>query len=440
MKKLLMATLAVLVLCVPAYSREHMREVIFIPWSFEIYESPDFRSRVNGRFNAQHVKLREPATLIHDTALEFRVGDWVLVETENCGTHGWINLRYSPALCALDEFFSPLGRNIAVFYKNLDTGFTYTHNPERVFFAASLSKSNHAFYTFQLAERGFLDMYETHTYSSGDEWGGTGILRFTPLGTRFTTRELLGLSMQESDNAAFRMLLRLTENAEFTYHQFVEEIGADTRMMLDVFSQNTHARDAGLFMYRIFRYINGSSRYGHYLKYDMLNTAQTSHPHFTRWEGSNGMGDNGWGTDVNIQMIRSDYPFARKYGWASGAFHDAGIVYAPSPYIIVILSNIERGAHNLFEEIGWFVQGFNHRTFVAPISLDAPKQGPSPYGSSVRVAGQGGFRLSVPVFADAAYMLPDVQTVFRPVAAFDGQTEVIKRDITEIKTLAIARR
>jgi hypothetical protein len=62
-------------------------------------------------------------------------------------------------------------------------------------------------------------------------------------------------------------------------------------------------------------------------------------------------------------MIETDYPLARKYGWARNAFHDSGIIYAPSPYVLVILSNMERGAHEIFAEISQFVQKFNKKTF-----------------------------------------------------------------------------
>jgi beta-lactamase class A len=381
----------IFVFCVPVLAEE-----IFVPWEFEIYEEAEFSSRVTGRFGAQNIEVIEQC-----------LGGWVFAEV-NDSTWGWINLRNAPAIGVLDEFFSPLGNNISVFYMNLETGFTYTHNADRVFFAASLSKSNHALYAYMLAERGLINIYEVQTYRESDFWGGTGVMRFMSHGLQFTTRELLGLSIRESDNAAFRMLVRLFADSDFSYRDFVNEIGADTAMIRDVISQNTTARDAGLFMYNIWNYIEGENRFGHYLRHDMLNTAQVSHPHWTRWEGSNGMGDNGIGTNVNIQMIRSDYPFARKYGWANNSFHDAGIVYAPSPYILVILSNMHRGAHDLFEEISWFVQDFNHKHFVAPVPLNAPFHGPENYrGQSAallaRIA-QNDFLLTIPTFADADYL------------------------------------
>ncbi|MCL1844833.1 MAG: class A beta-lactamase-related serine hydrolase [Defluviitaleaceae bacterium] len=368
-KAILAAVLAVFMICAPVFDiyvfANYAGESFFIPWEFELFEEATFRSEVLGRSSQRRISVLQNA------------GDWAMTEID--GYVGWVNLRYSPAMCALDAFFVPLGRDVAVFYMNLDTGFTYVHNSERVLFGASLSKLTHAFYTFQLAERGVIDMYEVHVYSPADEWGGTGILRFEPFGQELTTRELLALSIRESDNAAFRMLERFTRNAEPSYRDFVREIGADTRMIRDVLSQNTHANDMGLFMYEIWRYIQGESRYGHYFWYDLLNTANTSHPYFTRWEGSNGLGDQGVGTMVNVRMLVSDYPLARKYGWANNSFHDAGIIHAPSPYILVVLTNSTRGAHGLMADVSWFMQDFNHATFVAPVPLNSTPKGPERY-------------------------------------------------------------
>jgi len=272
----------------------------------------------------------------------------------------WESLELTPDTSELDEFFYGAGNNVSVFFKNLDTGFTYTHNPERVFFAASLSKTNHAFYMFTLAERGYIDLNEIHYYTVDDRWGGTGVLRFMDVDTPFTTRELLGLSIRESDNAAYRMLIRQTERGAFSYRDLVSELGASTRMVQNIISQNTNAYDAGLWMYAIFNYIQSESRFGFYFKYDLMNTSLTSHPYFDR--GANTYGRGG---DINVSFIQADYPMARKYGWARNAFHEAAIVYAPSPYILIILSNMDSGVHGLFGEISELMQDFNYRWFTA---------------------------------------------------------------------------
>jgi len=262
-----------------------------------------------------------------------------------------------PSTYHLDAFFSQFGTDIGIYYKNLNTGFVYSFNPDRVFFGASLNKANLALHTYMAAERGYIDMYAVHTFTAEDWWGGTGIIRFMPAGTRLTTRELLHHSIVYSDNVAFRMLARYMERTGFSYRHFVTELGANPDFIRCTYSHNTSAADTALWFYAIHNYLESDSRYGHYLRDGLLNTALYSHPYFTR--GYIFGGDS----DVNVQFIHSSYPAAQKYGWFNGAFNTAGIVYAPSPYILVIVSNMHHGAHELFEDISWMMEGFNGRYF-----------------------------------------------------------------------------
>jgi len=297
-------------------------------------------------------RLRLVSTTDHEYTSQYMLHDslgWVFCDEPDI----------LPMVYDLDDFFYDFGNNVAVFYMNLNTGYTYMHNPDRIFFGASLSKGIHALYVYKLAERGLIDMYAMHTFTAADYWGGTGILRFMPAGTNLTTRELLGHSIVYSCNIAFRMLVGLTSGASLSFSDFALEVGADTSLTRDIISQNTSARDMGLWFYAINGYLNSHSRYGHYFLHDLKNTAETSHHYFTRWEGS-----FGYGGDINVRLLQSDYPIARKYGWAPNAFHDASIVLAPSNYILVVLTNMDRGAHELFEEISCLFQAFNRRFVV----------------------------------------------------------------------------
>ena len=273
-------------------------------------------------------------------------GDWLQVGTA-FGLR-WIYLNFTPPTYELDAYFRQYGNSLAVFYKNIATGFTYTFNPDRVFFGASVPKLNHALYVYTLAERGYIYMDTMRPYTRADFWGGTGIMRHMPFGGYFTTRELLGNSIVDSDNVAFRMLVREYNPAHFRYRDFVYELGADLSLIRDTISQNITARDAGIWAYATFRYLESGGRYAHYLKEDLLN--------------------------ATVGFIVSDYPVAQKYGWYHRHFHDLAIVYADSPYILVVLSNrgVEGGAHiynrrtaahYTFEEISWLIQEFHDKWF-----------------------------------------------------------------------------
>jgi beta-lactamase class A len=253
----------------------------------------------------------------------------------------------------LDDFFHQFGADIGIYFKNLDTGFVYAFNPDGVFFGASINKAKHALYTYIAAERGYIDMYAVHTFGADDYWGGTGIIRFMPAGTVFTTRELLHHSIVYSDNIAFRMLVRYMNRISFTFHDFTVEIGASTGFTLSDYSHKASAADTAIWFDAVHSYTQSDSNFGHYLLNDLLNTAQYSHPYFTRGDSFGGDGD------VNVQLIHSNYPVAQKYGWFTGAFNTAGIVYAPSPFILVIVSGMHEGAHELFEEISWLMNDFN---------------------------------------------------------------------------------
>ncbi|MCL2360464.1 MAG: class A beta-lactamase-related serine hydrolase [Defluviitaleaceae bacterium] len=271
----------------------------------------------------------------------------------------WINLdaEIIPSVDHITALLRQHGSRIGVYYKNLATGFVYSYNPSRIFFSASLNKATHALYTYIAAERGYIDMYALHTFRAADFWGGTGIMRFIPAGGEFTIRELLYYSIVHSDNIAFRMLSRIMDNIEFSYRDFMIEMGFNPRYIIDQYSQNASAAEMGLWMYAIQAYIESDSRYAHYLYEDMRNVALYSHPYFTRGTVFGGT------TDINVELLHSDYPLAQKYGWAASVFNVMGIAYAPSPYILVILSNMAAGAHELFEEISWLFQELNTNYF-----------------------------------------------------------------------------
>jgi len=351
----------------PEHIAEAFTEIIDIyvpgntPYSEDIAEESPQNLKAIGRpmplfankYDNQYLTIIPPQTV---EVLD-KEGDWLLINTF-IGPM-WINHAFTPPVESLDNFFSRFGTNIGIYYKNLDTGFTYSFNPGRVFFGASINKITHGFYIYIAAERGYIDMYNIHTFRGSDFWGGSGIIRFMDVGTELTTRELLHHSIVHSDNIAFRMLARYMNNVSFTYLDFISEIGANPRFVLDNYiMSNTSAEDGKLWLYAIHNYLESESRFGHYFHTDLHNTAVYSHPYFTRGQVFGGS------ELINVQFIHSDYPVAQKFGWSCSAFNVAGIVSAPSPFILIIFSNMAGGAHKLFEEISWLMQGFNDMYFV----------------------------------------------------------------------------
>jgi len=268
-------------------------------------------------------------------------GSWRLISTAQGPM--WLNLRFWPSRQPLDNFFNNLPFDVSIYYKNLNTGFIYSHRGDLVYNSASLNKTPHALYVYMMANRFLLNLYdETHIFTPSNYRGGTGRIRHMPFGTEFTTSELLIHSVRDSDNVAYFMLLNLFADFSPSYLQFYQEIGGNTAL----FSEYTGrlnlmtAEEAGLIMYHIYNFIEADTHHSNVFKNSLLNS--------------------------DVPIIIADYPIAQKYGRWDGNFHDKAIVYAPSPYILVIMSTLDhhgRGGFEEFAEISRFMQDFNNRYF-----------------------------------------------------------------------------
>ena len=266
--------------------------------------------------------------------------NWLKIET----AYGpkWIDLDFTPPTCALDELLARHGNDISVHFENIETGFVYQFNADRVYFSASVPKALYALYLYQLAERGTIDLESTHEFLYADaNWGSGIIQRRYQFGARFSLRELLRLNISESDNVATLMLRRI--HGLDGYRNFIADMGGNPDFVgCRVMNSDLTANEAGIFAREIFTYLESGGRYSDEFRAHLL--------------------------DNQFPFIVSDYPVASKTGWtANRAWHDMAIVYAPSPYILVILTAREGWSEADFAdfaEISMAFQEFNNRWFV----------------------------------------------------------------------------
>jgi len=267
-------------------------------------------------------------------------GTWLKIETER-GPR-WIDRDFVPPTHELDELLRRHGNYLSVYFENLETGFIYRHNAERVYFSASVPKAAYALYIYQQAEAGLVDLDSRRTFTEADSIGGSGVIRHRySIGATFTLRELLRLNLSESDNVATLILQRVHGLAG--YRAFIAEMGGNPYLVGDrVMNSELTADEAGRFAREIFAYLESDGRYSNEFKAALL--------------------------DNQFPFIVSDYPVASKTGWtAPWAWHDMAIVYAPSPYILVILSQREGFSdadYEDFAEISVAIQAFNDLWFM----------------------------------------------------------------------------
>ena len=230
---------------------------------------------------------------------------------------------------------------VSVWFENIETGFSVAYNENYVYFSASITKAPLALHVYRLALEGQIDLNDELTLTSADFRGGSGIIRYAyTAGNSLTIRRFIELNLYESDNTATAILMRYFGSS---YRQFLASIGANHSMAHSgrLTDSGLTASEAAIFARAIHSFIEEGNTYSKELRQNLLNN--------------------------RFPFITSSYPIATKTGWTYPlALHDMAIVYAPSPYILVILT---QGRHRLytdfyeFNKISYLFETFNNRWF-----------------------------------------------------------------------------
>lgn len=244
---------------------------------------------------------------------------------------------FEPPIHILEEFFSQFP-HMAVYYHNIERDFTFAHNGDRVYFAASLTKAPFAMYIYQKADQGHTDLNSKHPFLQKYYAGGSGVIRHNfEIGQYLTQNQLLAYNIFHSDNVALRMLRSIHGLDGFT--EFVADLGGDPTLIHNITYSRTTSNQAGILTRAMYDYIESGSPYSRVFLDHLLNNHHS--------------------------FISSGYPVAGKTGWFDsfgGAWHEMAIVYAPSPFVLVILSDRYGGVDNPnFQQIIAFLERFNRQ-------------------------------------------------------------------------------
>ena len=118
---------------------------------------------------------------------------------------------------AINEVAGKYKDNIAVYYYNFDCDEKYCFNEDKYYITASLRKIPQMMEVADKLQAGNFTLDTKIKYKSEDYHDGTGILQFEDEIGKRTVRELMELSIKESDNIAFYMLSRFCGNDLIPY-------------------------------------------------------------------------------------------------------------------------------------------------------------------------------------------------------------------------------
>lgn len=206
------------------------------------------------------------------------------------------------------------GQDVAVWFYDVESGAEYAYNTEHKFIYASLMKAPYATYLYQLADVGECDLEELFTIGPGHLEGyeeNTGVIKEMTLPQQMSCEMLIGLMLEYSDTVALRALTQRYPVSGFK--EWAGELGVENPDELStILSGNISAGEMALLFRQVYEYTEHGPN-GELLRSHMGNT--------------------------NYTLITSQHPVVHKYGWDESAYHDSAIVYAPHPYLLLIMTD-----------------------------------------------------------------------------------------------------
>ncbi len=201
----------------------------------------------------------------------------------------------------------------SIMYSDTVTGYEYSYNPNKVYYAASTMKSLAAIYLYTKAAAGEINLDETMTYSSKYSWTESMEMKKHRYGDKIPLRDLVRYAITVSDNSAYQMLVSYIGRQRLK--DFGRSLGATYTLTGGDNFGNINVNDAVIYMKTLNSFIENNGELGEELKQVFLAALQN-----------------------DLEIPEYEIKAAHKYGEYKPSYHDIGIVYDSNPYIVAILS------------------------------------------------------------------------------------------------------
>jgi len=266
------------------------------------------------QYDQEWEKILPPQELLvlseHDNWLEVYID----------GDIRWIDTNFTPSLDEIIEAASSLGDYISFYFHNIETGFRYGFNRDKTYIGASVGK-----------------VFYAHFLYKQDEIGNIALTEQERLWVQYTLRTSLDeFSHNLTDHfGVVEYNVWLEEQGISTLQAQYRHFGLPTTLIVE---------EMAVLMYGIYHYFLTETPNAIEFRENMIN--------------------NEWPF-----IVSDNYEVASKTGWLvpQELRHDVAIVEAPSPYILVILTQNTRVTNNhlyYFEMLSHLFEDFNNKWFV----------------------------------------------------------------------------
>ncbi|HBL85228.1 MAG: hypothetical protein A2Y17_03270 [Clostridiales bacterium GWF2_38_85] len=211
----------------------------------------------------------------------------------------------------LDSLIANYAYDTSFLAIRISDGSYIAYNIDDTYICASTVKAPYALYIYQQIANGAASLNDSIKYQSYHYTSGSGVLKYSDIGSTYSIKTLLNYSMVKSDNIAYMML----------YDKFGN--GASS-MLASAGCKNSYsdydwplvsARDAAIWWNEIYEFKDSCSE-----GKDLFNLClSVSSP-------------------ITYDAIGMNVQFAHKSGWVHNVCHEAGIIMTNDPYILIVLT------------------------------------------------------------------------------------------------------
>jgi beta-lactamase class A len=223
---------------------------------------------------------------------------------------------------------------------DLGSDYSFGIDDEDVFQAASLIKLPLMAGMFIEQEKGSLSLDTKYSLKNSDKVAGAGSLYSKAEGYEITYRDLVRLMGKQSDNTAFKIVRNILGDTKI--NEVIRQVGMEKTSLEE---NKTTPKDIGVFFENLWK--------AHMQTPERSNGGQGE---IISKESADEILD--YLTETSYEnWLAAGVPegvrIAHKYGREVHVVNDAGIVYAPQKYIVVIMTKgvVEREADGIFPEL-----------------------------------------------------------------------------------------
>lgn len=217
-----------------------------------------------------------------------------------------------------DEVFK--GNKVAFYYEDIESGTNISFNPNICFYAASSIKILVCLMMFRKALDKEISLEDKVLVTMDDLKQDTGIIKYQKEDTYYTIKDLIRLTIVESDNTAYLKLVGMVSKDKL--REYGLSLGATHTMEgkeTDSFGI-INCNDMRIYWEEVRNFINENNEYSSLFEEYLLNPSEKL------------IKDN----SIN------NLPFVRKYGSYEIAYHEAGYVKDDKPYYLIILTQLNK--------------------------------------------------------------------------------------------------